>query len=178
MMAVAPLIVEHNLIKRMAAQIRSHVAKIEKEGKLDVLFIDTSVDFMRTYADKCHHGKEEDILFKALLEKPLNEDERRTIAELMSEHNYERHLTRELDGARQRYARGDLNYAMHEAVGLMKKLVEFHEPHIAKEEQHLFLSSGGYFTQEEHNAMLAKFEEHDRKLIHEKYQSIVKEIEG
>jgi hemerythrin-like domain-containing protein len=133
---------------------------------------------MRTYADLCHHCKEEEILFKALLDKPLNEEERKAIAELMSEHNYERHLTRELDGARQRYDRGDMTYAMREALQLLKRVADFHAPHIEKEEKHLFLSTGQYFTQEEHDAMLEKFAEHDRKLIHDKYQSIVKEIEG
>ena len=34
--------------------------------EVDPVFIDTAVDFIRTYADRCHHGKEEDLLFKAL----------------------------------------------------------------------------------------------------------------
>ena len=36
---------------------------------VDPVFIDTAVDFIHTYADRCHHGKEEDILFKALAAK-------------------------------------------------------------------------------------------------------------
>jgi hemerythrin-like domain-containing protein len=46
-----------------------NVEDIKNENRVKLLFIDTAVDFIRTYADRCHHGKEEDILFRNLAKK-------------------------------------------------------------------------------------------------------------
>jgi hypothetical protein len=63
MQARAPLMIEHRLIERMIGIIKRILSQIEKEEKIDPVFVDTTVDFIRTYADRTHHGKEEDILF-------------------------------------------------------------------------------------------------------------------
>ncbi len=34
--------------------------------------MDMIMDLIRTYADRCHHGKEEEILFKTLNAKDLS----------------------------------------------------------------------------------------------------------
>ncbi len=34
--------------------------RIEKTQSIDPYFVDTAVDFIRVYADRTHHGKEED----------------------------------------------------------------------------------------------------------------------
>lgn len=63
MQARAPLMIEHRLIERMIAIIKRTLSQIEKEEKIDPVFIDTTVDFIRIYADRTHHGKEEDKVF-------------------------------------------------------------------------------------------------------------------
>jgi len=58
------LVDEHVIIKKMAAlipEIVTHLDVDSEEGRQ--LILDT-VDFIRFYADKYHHAKEEDILFK------------------------------------------------------------------------------------------------------------------
>jgi hemerythrin-like domain-containing protein len=42
------------------------VDEIEKSRKVDPVVIDVAVDFVRMYADRTHHGKEEEILFRDL----------------------------------------------------------------------------------------------------------------
>jgi hemerythrin-like domain-containing protein len=66
MQARGPLMIEHRLIDRMIGIIKRILSQIEKEEKVDPVFVDTTVDFIRTYADRTHHGKEEDILFREL----------------------------------------------------------------------------------------------------------------
>ena len=77
MQARAPLMIEHRLIERMVAIIKRTLSQIEKEKKIDPVFIDTTVDFIRIYADRTHHGKEEDILFRDLNVKESSEEDRR-----------------------------------------------------------------------------------------------------
>jgi hemerythrin-like domain-containing protein len=60
---VQELVDEHKLIKRLLALIPWLVDKIKISGFDRQLLLD-SVDFIRSYADRYHHAKEEDILFK------------------------------------------------------------------------------------------------------------------
>ncbi|MCP4229692.1 MAG: hypothetical protein GY771_06045 [bacterium] len=61
---IQKLVDEHKLIKRLLALIPEIVQAIDLEiedGRQTIL---DCVDFIRNYADKFHHAKEEDILFK------------------------------------------------------------------------------------------------------------------
>ncbi len=69
MMPIGPLMIEHTLIERMIAIAKMGPGRLENERKADPAFIDDVVDFVRSYADRCHHGKEEDILFRELAKK-------------------------------------------------------------------------------------------------------------
>lgn len=61
---VKKLVDEHLLIKRLLALIPLVIDYIENSAKVDKDLVLRCVDFIRTYADKYHHMKEEDILFK------------------------------------------------------------------------------------------------------------------
>ena len=64
MQARGPLMIEHRLIEKMLSLIKDTLVQIESTNKVDPLLVDTAVDFIRMYADRTHHGKEEDILFR------------------------------------------------------------------------------------------------------------------
>ncbi|MBI2472228.1 MAG: hemerythrin domain-containing protein [Planctomycetes bacterium] len=66
---VKKLVDEHVLIKRLLALIPSIAEYTESSLSVDKDLILGCVDFIRTYADKYHHMKEEDILFKYVDEK-------------------------------------------------------------------------------------------------------------
>jgi hypothetical protein len=77
MQARGPLMIEHRLIERMLLVVKDVVAKIEAQHEVDPVFVDTAVDFIRMYADRTHHGKEEDILFRQLKNKPMSDEDLR-----------------------------------------------------------------------------------------------------
>ena len=54
------------------ASIKKEIEKMKKYNKANPLFIDIAVDLIRMYADRTHHGKEEDILFRDLEKKSLS----------------------------------------------------------------------------------------------------------
>ena len=62
--AVKNLVDEHVLIKRLLALVPTITDFVEKSETVDKELILNCVDFIRGYADKFHHMKEEDILFK------------------------------------------------------------------------------------------------------------------
>ena len=172
MQARGPLMIEHRLIERMLSVIKGVLAKIESKHEIDPLFVDIAVDFIRVYADQTHHGKEEDILFRELGKKPLTVKDRQIMEELIEEHIFGRQTTKALVEANTRYRDGD-ETALTEIAVKLKTLTEFYPKHIEKEDKIFFPSSRNYFTDEEDQAMLEEFWEFDRKMIHEKYKSVV-----
>lgn len=61
---IKKLVDEHVLIKRLIALIDPLCDYINKSKEVDSRLVLDCVDFIRNYADKYHHMKEEDVLFK------------------------------------------------------------------------------------------------------------------
>jgi len=169
--------IEHRLIERMLVQIRKALSGIKTNNAVDPLFVDTAVDFIRTYADRTHHGKEEDILFRELETRNLADVDRRVMNELVAEHLFGRKITKELVEANTRYRSGD-PAALAVIAAKLETLADFYPRHIAKEDKVFFPAARAYFTEGDDEAMLAKFWEFDRQMIHEKYQAVVGALEG
>jgi hemerythrin-like domain-containing protein len=173
----APLMIEHRLIERVIAVIETELTGISQLNRTDPLFIDTVVDFIRIYADRTHHGKEEDILFRDLKKKPLNEKDLTLMNELIEEHIYGRKNTAALVEANNLYRNGDQSAlaTIGEKLGTM---ADFYPNHIKKEDKVFFPSVIQYLSDKEQQTMLEEFWEFDRKLIHEKYESVVISLEN
>lgn len=176
MMPVGPLMKEHRLIERMIRLMEKELGRLNAGEELDPGFIDIAVDSIRTYADRCHHGKEEDILFRDLAEKPLSAEQSRTMRGLIEEHVYGRKTTGTLVAAKERHLQGD-EQAFDVVTRSLRDLVEFYPVHIEKEDKHFFLPCMEHFTRQEQEKMLTEFWEFDRALIHEKYAGIVGRLE-
>ena len=172
MMPVGPLMVEHRLIERMISIMRRELKKIKKDAKVDTVFIDTAVDFIRTYADRCHHGKEEDILFRDLVKKKMSDEHERIMQELIEEHKMGRNNVKKLVEAKEKYVQGNKD-ALKDIVSNMEILVKFYPKHIEKEDKHFFLPCMNYLNDAEKDAMFNEMCEFDRKIIHKKYTKVV-----
>lgn len=176
MLPVGPLMIEHRLIERMIALMSKEVQRIGQGLAPDTEFIRTAVDFIKIYADRLHHGKEEDILFRDLTKKQLSAEHKRIMEELVKEHALARENTRKLIEARDKYLAGEKD-SVKIIVDNMGILAKFYPKHIEKEDKHFFLPVMDYFTKEEQSAMLAEFNDFDRQFIHVTYKNIVLEWE-
>ncbi|WP_244155516.1 hemerythrin domain-containing protein [Desulfatiglans anilini] len=169
--------IEHRLIERMLTLINGALVQISSEDRVDPFFIDAAVDFIRMYADRTHHGKEENILFRDLDKKNLSPEDRQLMSELVEEHLFGRKTTKALVEANTRYRGGD-EAALADIAENLKMLVDFYPEHIEKEDKVFFPHSRNYFTDEEDQAMLEEFWEFDRKMIHEKYKALIEKLGG
>jgi len=176
MMPAGPLIIEHRLIERMIGLLEKELQSIKLKEKADLAFIDSAIDFIKTYADRCHHGKEEDILFVRLAKKEISGTHNKIMKELIDEHKYGRKLTNDLLETKEKYASG-FTSSIFDIIEIMKKLVDFYPRHIEKEDKHFFIPVMDYFTRKEQDEMLDKFWEFDRNMIHERYRKIVEDYE-
>ncbi|MFO7962705.1 MAG: hemerythrin domain-containing protein [Desulfobacterales bacterium] len=176
MQSRGPLMIEHRLIERMIAVIRNTLKQIDSTGRVDPVFVDTAVDFIRMYADRTHHGKEEDILFRELDKRSLSVPDRRLMKELIDEHAFGRQTTKALVEANTLYRNGD-ETALNDIVKNFETLVGFYPEHIEKEDKLFFPASRAYFTEEEDQVLLENYRDFDRKMIHEKYGILVERLE-
>jgi hemerythrin-like domain-containing protein len=173
---IGPLMIEHRLIERMISAMSKEMGRIKKNGVVNPKFIDTAVDFIRIYADQCHHGKEEKILFRDLKKKELKPDDAQIMQELIEEHVLGRKLTGSLVEAKNKYETGD-KAVFETIIDIMHQLVEFYPKHIEKEDKIFFKSAMKYFSKTEKDAMLEEEYQFDRTFIHVVYKNIVSRTE-
>lgn len=169
MLPIGPLMIEHRLIEKMIKVMQEKGETWKHEERINPEFIDAAVDFIHTYADRCHHGKEEDILFRDLSKKHLSDEHKRIMEELVGEHQQARRTVAEMVEAKEQYVLG--NKALLPVIlNCMRFMTDFYPKHIEKEDKHFFLPCMNYFTAEEKDAMLKEGREYDRNLIHEIYK--------
>ncbi|MDD4985964.1 MAG: hemerythrin domain-containing protein [Dehalococcoidales bacterium] len=175
MKPIGPLMREHRLIEKMVGILADQLKPAGEGRNIDARLVVVAVDFFRTYADHTHHGKEEDILFRELAKRQLSPEDKKTMEELVQEHIEARKMVTALYEANKTYsASGSQESSI--VTELVAELVRFYPKHIAKEDQKFFYPCLAYLTKEEQDGMLKEFREFDRKLIHEKYQTIVEEV--
>ena len=175
-MPIDALMQEHRLIERMISQMQKALAKMEEKNDVYSKFVDLTVDFIKVYADRCHHGKEEGILFRQLSSKQMSGEHAAMMRDLINEHVYARKTTGNLAKANESYVHGNRD-SQKDVYKLMKDLIEFYPMHTQKEDSRFFGPSMEYFTAQEREDMLDEFGEFDRKIIHEHYAKVLDELE-
>lgn len=157
--AMTDLINDHNAILT-ALDVFSKILESIKNGKdanpdelLDFL------DFLREFADKCHHGKEEGILFPAMIAAGVP-DRGGPIGVMMAEHiqgrAYIHTMAEALDDEPEDYARFD-------KAG--RAYIELLSAHIQKENSVLFPMADRVISPEQLESMYHAFEDHEEKVI-------------
>lgn len=169
MMPIAPLMIEHRVIEKMIELIDMAVPIIEKAGTVDEALIDTFVDFVRTYADRCHHGKEEEILFRDLGRKKLVHEHLQIMNELIDDHKWGRMKVGQLLKAKEEFLSGKQE-ALSEVLVCLRDIAAFYPKHIEKEDKHFFLPCMDYFTESEKDRMLEEEMDFDKGFIHRIYK--------
>jgi hemerythrin-like domain-containing protein len=115
----------------MLGVMRALAMRIEAGGTVPAAELTDILDFLKIFADKCHHGKEEDILFPAL-EAAGMPREGGPIGVMLHEHTLGRGLIRDMDAA----LAGSAGPRAFVAPAL--DYIELLTQHIAKENNVLF----------------------------------------
>ena len=89
---------EHQLILRMITLVEKNTLKMEAGTFTDWNFYLDAIDFVRTYADRFHHAKEEAVLFIELVKNGMPEKSSPIEAMLM-EHDQGRAFIKNLETA-------------------------------------------------------------------------------
>lgn len=153
------LLQEHDKIMK----VLDIVGKLQEEKRLneqeELKFYSELAEFIQTFADKCHHGKEEINLYHILA--PLGDvSEKKMIEELVDEHNQSRILQKELMMAAEE---GRLVDAAKKA-GEYRKLLLFH---ISHENEKMFPSVEKRITKELDDTIYERFQAVEERTLGE-----------
>ena len=169
------LVTEHNavllaleILNKVAARLA--VGAVEVHGDLDQL-----IDFFKGFVDRCHHAKEEDVLFPEL-EKRGVPREGGPIGVMLAEHDTGRRYVREISEALECLRGGDAG-----AAGNIRKnssgYGDLLREHIDKENNVLYPMADRLLSELDAAKMMGRFEEIERDRVgvgkHEAYHEML-----
>lgn len=163
---------EHRVIEQVLDCLEIMAAEATNSGHLDSDGARQALDFLRVFADQCHHHKEEEHLFTLLEHKGFPRQGGPT-GVMMSEHEQGRAHIRAMSEA---IDAGEIaRFAQH-----AREYVELLRQHIFKEDNVLFRMADAALTPDEQITLMAAFdnvEHHDmHEGTHEKYLHIADEL--
>jgi hemerythrin-like domain-containing protein len=96
---------EHEAIKLMLRILEEVSRRLETGEKVSAEHLDRILEFIQVFADKCHHGKEEGLLFPAMQRAGIP-GERGPIGVMLHEHREGRDFVKGMSEAVERYKKG------------------------------------------------------------------------
>ncbi|MHB0911818.1 MAG: hemerythrin domain-containing protein [Armatimonadota bacterium] len=175
MYATQELRKEHEPIKVALAVLDRVADDLEGGRSVDPDDIEQLIDFLKTFADRCHHGKEEDLLLPAM-EKAGTPREGGPIGAVLADHVRGREYIRAMSEALSRLRAGD-RAAPSEFAAAAHGYVSLLEKHIEKEDDILFPMADHQLSRLEHARLLEGFERVEQERIgpgvHERYHEML-----
>ena len=127
------------------------------------------VYFLKIFADKCHHGKEENYLFKELVNKGIP-NEGGPVGVMLQEHAQGRDYIAQMSKSVDDQNISGFNYAAVQYRDLLRR-------HIDKENNVLFMMADKVINEQEQNFLFEQFEKHEETVIghgiHEKLHAMI-----
>ena len=164
---IKKLVNEHVLIKRWVAMIPELIDNLDVASEQGRQLIIDGIDFIRSYADKYHHAKEEERLFKYFDE---NLD---IIKAMLEDHENARARVRAMLEAVDRKDKE----AIAENLNAYQELLT---DHIKKEDEILYPWMDRGFSITTVGELFVKFNQRDEELsdVPEKYEEFINKLEG
>ncbi|MEK6561520.1 MAG: hemerythrin domain-containing protein, partial [Nitrospirota bacterium] len=156
MVATEALKKDHRLIERMLDLLQSLAKKFDQGGDVPADSLKNISGFIKTFADNYHHGKEEELLFKAMEERGFPR-EGGPIGVMLIEHDEGRGYTRALAESIEKYASGD-NNAKKAVAENARNYSNLMSQHIPKEDGILYMMADNVLPEPFQEELLKKFE--------------------
>jgi hemerythrin-like domain-containing protein len=170
---------DHRVIEQVVAGM-SAVAELLDTGKqVDPSVLADLVQFLRVFADHCHHVKEEQHLFP-LLAKKANVSTRHELESLEREHRSAKELVGRLAKVAAVYVQSP-EVVRYRLVDLLQQLAELYPAHIWKEDFLLFPLAQQSLSTTEQQDLQEQFEDVEREVgedVHAGFEMLAKKLEA
>ena len=144
MNAIELMTYEHVFIRRMLTVMRRFSYRLMNDPSMDVSDAPKMIDFVRQYADKHHHGKEEDLLFNRMVEHLGTAAEKLVKSGMLVEHDLGRlHMKLMEEGIASFEAGND--EARLDIIGNAIAYAQLLDRHISKEDDMVYTFAWRHF---------------------------------
>lgn len=171
---------EHQIILMVLDAAEQEVRQIQDTGKVRAEKVDKMLDFFRNFADRCHHAKEEDLLFVKMQERGIPAAGG-PIAVMLYEHNEGRQRVKAVAEALPNAASGEAS-AIAAVASNLSAYVQLLRAHIGKEDNILYPMADRVFTPEDQQALAEEFDRVEAEEmgagVHERYHQLAHELAG
>ncbi len=170
---------EHALILEALDALERKIFALEAGAAPDRPYFEKAVEFLRTFADKCHHGKEENLLFKTMVDRgfPLQGG---PIAVMLSEHDTGRSLIRGIAGGASALGRDP--GATQQIIQNGRGYIQLLRAHIDKENTVLFPMADNVLSPEDQAHLGKEFERFEEEEtgagVHEASLKLLEELKA
>jgi len=151
---------EHENILKIILFLEKECGRINKENKIDIELDDRIIEFIRNYADKFHHAKEESILFEEM-EKNSSELACNPIKQMLYEHDEGRKAVKGMEEA-------ILENNPSKFISNSLIYIELLRNHIFKEDNILYPMAEESLDKKTKEKIIKRFAEVQRKMQKEK----------
>lgn len=173
------LVEEHRAIERMLRVLGRAAEMLEAGKPVEHDDLDKIIKFLKIFADRCHHGKEEDRLFPAMEAAGIPR-EGGPIEVMLEEHRLGRELVRRMAEAAAGIREGEQG-ASSTLVEAARSYISLLTQHIEKEDKILFPLAELHIPGERKAELLEGFERFERKEIgegrHEELLNLLRTLE-
>jgi hemerythrin-like domain-containing protein len=178
--AIDVMIQEHSNIKRMLQVSRKLCIKVMNHENVDYKDFYKVIDFVRNYADKHHHSKEEVILFEKLAAGEDNRIGKMTVEGMLVEHDLGRLFMMNLENALKSYEAGEKD-ARVDIIANTIGYTDLLTRHIFKEDNALYKFARKNLSEEDLREIDEKCKEVEEsaneKKVQEKYLKLLEDLE-
>ena len=179
MEAITVLMEEHRIIEGVLVSLEAAASRLDAGQPVRTGFFVDAADFIKGFADGCHHRKEEGVLFPAMEAAGLPR-QGGPIQVMLAEHEEGRRLTRGIREAAERL-QGGQPQAKVQLVSSAQSYVALLRQHIAKEEQILFPMADQVLDATRQAEVIEAFEriEHEETGadVHETYLAVARALD-
>ncbi len=168
---------EHHVIQKVVGAMAVLAQTLETGQEVEAKTLGDIGQFMRIFADKCHHGKEEAHLFPALERKGIP-PRGCPVGAVLHEHQQGRALVMVLAETAGAYGKGEAS-AKEALQKSLRGLVELYPSHIWKEDYLLFPMTNKVLSAEDQRELGQKFamvEEAIGRDVHHRLEQLAEEI--
>jgi hemerythrin-like domain-containing protein len=169
---------EHRVIEEVLDALENQILNLQAGRTVRIEFFLDAADFIRNFADGCHHRKEEGVLFPAMVAAGLQKDSG-PVAVMLAEHEQVRVFTRAFAAAAVRYQRGKTS-AAKDVIRNSQDYVSLLRQHIQKEDGVLFPMADRVIPLESRERVAEEFDRVEREEtgagVHEKYHALAEKL--
>lgn len=181
MKPIEDLKMEHEAVKITLRVLGSICNEAEKTSELaKTEHLEQLIDFFTTFVDRCHHSKEEELLFPALEAVGVSR-EGGPIGVMLKEHQQGRDHVAKMKADLVRYRDGDRT-AAGDLVHHARAYIALLNRHIDKENNVLFVLADKHLSEDKQMALREGFEAIETQKIgpgrHDTFHQMIASLEG